>query len=224
VSRYLRKALALLLALLAIGEGSTLAALPQRRPRPVPHKPPPPETSSDSKFNPQSVPKLAVIVAGQQGRGFGGFNATQSDQQRLVEDEFVQALMTKGYSIASRSDVEAIVKEQRFQRSGLTESDAARLGKILNVPAVLVVRITEASEQNRFVPGGRGQSSELRASLGARLVSVESGSVWWIGKQTGSRMATSRGRLPDLVGDVAKSIANAFPDHDAAKKADHPAK
>jgi hypothetical protein len=179
----------------------------------------PPETSSDPAFHPDKLTKMAVIVVGESRGGGGGLGRlggvprdTQSDQQRLVEDEFVQSLLQKGYSITARSDVEAVMKEQGFQRSGLTEGNAAAIGKILNVPAVLVVRITESSTQSRMNPRIRGQVLEARASMGARLVGVESAEIWWIGKHNMARIVESRGEASDVLAAVAKAIAMAFPD------------
>ena len=210
------KAAVLLLAFAWACQGLATAAPPRRGPRR------PPETSSDAAFHPEAIAKLAVIVVSER-RGAPG-REVQTDQQRLVEDEFVQALLAKGYSVASRSDVEAIVKEQRFQRSGLTEGDAAAIGKMLNVPAVLVVRVTEASAQNVMAPKTRRYVTEVRATMGARLIGVESGSVWWIGKHGDVRLGASRGAVTDILADVADSLAAAFPGHKPEDKPADPKK
>jgi len=168
---------------------------------------PGPETSSDSSFDPKALTKLAVIVVGEaRGREF------QTDQQRLVEDEFVQILLTKGYRVVSRSDVQAVMKEQRFQRSGLTEDDAAALGKLLNVPAVMVVRVTEFSTEASSNPRTRARYTTARASMGARLVGVETGTILWMGKHSQSGAVENRTEAPRALSRMAKTIASAFPD------------
>ena len=83
--------------------------------------------------------------------------AYESDQQRLVKDEFLQVLIEKGYSLVSRSDMASVMKEQTFQRSGVTEDNAAALGKLLNVPAVLVVRITQCTARHQRSIRSNGQ-------------------------------------------------------------------
>jgi len=70
-----------------------------------------------------------------------------------------------------------VVKERQFQRSGLTEDNAAALGKLLNVPAVLVVRITECTAEYQRSARLNTQVLVGRASLGLRLVSVETGEI-----------------------------------------------
>ncbi|MFI5457188.1 MAG: hypothetical protein ACHRXM_17215 [Isosphaerales bacterium] len=97
------------------------------------------------------------------------------DQQALVEDEFVQTMIRKGYSVVAQSDIQALAKEKQFQKSGLTENNAADIGKLLNVPAVIVVRITESAVEQLTDPNTRNTFTVARASLGARLVSMETG-------------------------------------------------
>lgn len=190
-----------------------------------------PETSSDASFDPDAMPKLAVIIS-EEGQGSGrsmGFGAlggfgmgagrdAQSNLQRSIEDEFVQVLMRKGYKVVSRSDVQSVVKEQGFQRSGLTERDAAALGKILNVPAVMVVRVTEFSTAVKSGPKAR--VTEATAGVGARLISVESANILWIGKYSQTHVVNSQGDASQVVAGVAKAIASAFPARKTSKKSE----
>ena len=149
--------------------------------------------------------------------GTGRPREIQTDQQRLVEDEFVQVLLQKGYSLVSRSDIQSVVKEQQFQRAGLTEDNAAALGKLLNVPAVMVLKITECTAESQRDPRTGLPIWIGRASLGARLISVESGNIWWTGKHTESGQVRGRGEASLVLADVAKNIAMAFPDKAPAK-------
>ncbi len=160
-------------------------------------------------FSPQKLTKLAVVTVGN-GRTVRG--EIQNDQQRLVEDEFVQSLLGKGYSLVARSDIASVVKEQQFQRSGLTEENATAVGKLLGVPAVLVVRITECTAESQRSARVPGQVLVGRVSLGARLVSVETGQIWWTRSQTDSHVLNGRGELPTLLGRVAGAVAGSFPD------------
>src|SRR5436309_2220198 len=98
-----------------------------------------PEASKAASFDPAALPKLAVLVVG----GESARGASQADHHRLVEDVFLEALLAKGHAVVARSDVESLFKEKKFQGSGLTEEQATAVGKFLNVPAVLVVRVTD---------------------------------------------------------------------------------
>ncbi len=202
------KAVAFLLVLLWSSQSAVLGF--QRMAKTAKKKP---QTSADSSFTPAKITKLAVVVVGDsRGRSM----KAQSDQQRLVEDEFVQVLIDKGYSLVSRSDIQAVAKEQEFQRSGLTEDNAAALGKLLNVPAVLVLRITGSMTENQRNPKTGASVIIGRASLGARLVSVETGGIWWTGNHTESGPVRGRGDDSLVLADVAKNIALAFPNKEGS--------
>lgn len=111
------KAVVLLIVLLWPGQYTVVCA--QRQSKGGSRKP---QTSADNSFDPAKATKLAVIV---EGNSRPRMTQTQTDQQRLVEDQFIEILIQKGYSLVSRSDIQSVMKEQQFQRSGLTEDNAA---------------------------------------------------------------------------------------------------
>lgn len=78
-------------------------------------------------FYEKQVEKVAVLVK----------NGTIL-QKRQIECGALMALLSHGYSVASRADLKTLVREIEFQNTDLTDSDSAKLGKMLNVPAVLV--------------------------------------------------------------------------------------
>jgi hypothetical protein len=177
-----------------------------------------PETTQDAAFDPAKLTKLAIVVTGRE-RTRGLFQ-TPTDQQRLVEEQFIAALLQKGYTLASRTDMQSVVKEQQFQNAGLTEDNAAALGKLLNVPAVLVLQIQESTTESQRDPRtGRSQTIG-RATMSARLISVESGGIWWMGKLSESGPVGGRSGDSLVLEDVAKKIAAAFPDKPGGKSSD----
>lgn len=199
----------------ALGEGSFAYALQA------------PETSTDAAFKPQSLTKLAVIVANsndgsRSGPGLGGRSNEQGSQpnrQRLVEDVFVQSLLELGHVVVARSDLKAVLKEQSLGQSGLTDSNTVAVGKLLNVPAVLVVKITEyASETQRAARRNAQSTTTGQVTISARLVSVETGTVWWQGKHTIKEAIDTAAHLQFTLGKVADKLAKAFP----AKQPDKP--
>ncbi len=164
-----------------------------------------------NEVSPKSLPKLAVItVGGQAQRGFGpqAKDAPQSDRQREVEEMFVQALIQKGYELASRSDIQSVAKEQQFQKSGLTEDNAVAAGKLLNVTAVLLVGITDFATEPTGV-GGRAKAT--RVAVGARLVDVASGKVLWSHVEYQIKEVKLAGDANDLLGAVAKDVTLFLP-------------
>jgi hypothetical protein len=113
------------------------------------------------------------------------------------------------------------VKEQQFQQSGLTEDNAAAAGKLLNVPAVLVVSINECTSENQRTARSTRSVLTGQVSLGARLIGVESGGIWWAHQVSQTSPLEGPGQLNSLLERAAKELAASFPDKDApAPKAD----
>jgi hypothetical protein len=84
-----------------------------------------------------------------------------------------------------------LLKEQKFQTSGITsDEDATKAGKILNVPAVMLVNIPKFKEE---------------INMTAKIIDVEDGSVLWIGSGSGSTGKT----LSTIVGAAAGAAAGA---------------
>lgn len=178
-------------------------------------------------LNPKSFPKLAIITVNKvhDAQRFGRLSPTrepqQSDHDRQVEDVFIQVLIQKGYQLVSRSDLQAVMKEQAFQNSGLTDDNAVAVGKMLNVPAVLLVGITETpSDTSMGLIGGgvfaggnnsKTPGSNVRASVGARFIEVSSGEVRWTHGEFKSRTISAKGEAADLLSEVAKDAAQFLP-------------
>ena len=101
-----------------------------------------------------------------------------------ISDFFVMELLKKGFAPVERAQVQVLLKEQKFQATDVTTAEgAAQAGKILNVPAVLVVNIPNFGDE---------------MSLTAKMVDVEDGSILWMGSGTGKT-----GRALSTVAGVA---------------------
>jgi curli biogenesis system outer membrane secretion channel CsgG len=165
-----------------------------------------PETFSDDNFRPEELAKLAVLAAtdvrGQQ---------IQSDRQRLVEDIFVQALLARGHVVVARSDIRSVLTEQQLAKSGLTDDNAVAVGKLMNVPAVLVVQITECALETQRDPKTRSQTQIAQATVGARLINVETGGIWWQGTHSLSDTVTVKSELVLVLAQLTERLARAFP-------------
>jgi hypothetical protein len=112
------------------------------------------ESTVTSGFNNNLINSIAVFVEGDTRNNY-----------RSVEDEFVKALISKNYKVPARSDLKDILREQNFQGSDITNSAAARIGKILNVDAIIIVSIYDNTNE-----------------VGARMIDVNSSEILWIGK------------------------------------------
>ena len=108
-----------------------------------------------------------------------------------VAGYFEMELMRKGYQCVLRTDIKKLLKEQEFQASGVTTAeDAARAGRILNVPVVMMITIPQFDE---------------KISVTAKMVRVEDGTILWAGEGSGR---TGKG-LNTLLGGALGAAAGA---------------
>ena len=148
------------------------------------------QTSSRPGFNTQGLDKIAILVEK------GG-----EIPDRMIEDEFISALLRKDYTIAARSDTQAVLKEMQFQKSGVTDDDAVKLGKVLNVQAVLIVSVTSLKVNKK---------KRLECGLDARLIGVERSEMLWIGTHSGTGEADNENKL---LKKLSAQLADSIPSH-----------
>lgn len=153
---------------------------------------------------------LAALVVGGCATGTGesivraGYDFSQLDKVAVIEvsgavrgeaaknqigDFFTMELLKKGYTPVERAQVQALLKEQKFQATDVTSDEgAARAGRILNVPAVLLINIpTYREEMNMTV----------------KMIDVEDGGILWMGSgsgRTGKTLATILGAAAGAAG------------------------
>lgn len=129
------------------------------------------------------VTKIAVIEVSGAVRG----DAVKNQ----IGDFFSMELLKKGYTPVERAQVQALLKEQKFQASDVTTNEgAAKAGRILNVPAVMLVSIPTYKEE---------------MNMTAKIIDVEDGSILWIGSGSGSTGKT----FTTILGAAAGAAAGA---------------
>ncbi len=125
-----------------------------------------------------------------------------------VGEYFAMELIRRGYDVVERGRVESILKEQDFQRSDVTTSEgAARMGEVLNVPAVAMLDVNLVGEKlsltGRIVDtetavilwmgSGRGGSGQALATIGGAAAGAAAGSQ--VGGGSGRTVATVGGAV-----------------------------
>lgn len=160
----------------------------------------------EERFQPAAIQKLAVIM--DSGNKRSPFQTPKgSDQLQEVEDGFGLQLGKKGYTLVSRADLQALLKEKEFQASGLTEENVHKFGKFLNVPMVMVVRITSSNES----PLQRNGQGFIIGAIGARLISVETGEVLWCCTYIEALQTKSKLDQSEVMKSATKKICDKFP-------------
>jgi len=125
--------------------------------------------------------KVAVIEVSGAVRGEAAKNQ--------IGDFLAMELLKKGYTPVERAQVQALLKEQKFQATDATSAEgAARAGRILNVPAVLLVNIPTYKEE---------------MNMTVKMIDVEDGGILWMGSgsgRTGKTLSTILGAAAGAAG------------------------
>jgi hypothetical protein len=135
----------------------------------------------------------------------------QSDAAaRAADTSFTGVFMEKGYSVSSRGDVSTAMSEVMRSKSGMTDGEAKKLGKVLNVQGVLIVSVDDFAGSPVRTSNGTGYKTRTRVT--ARLVDVETSQAHWT--CTGALESTSDMNQPDpeVVHRIAERMAEKFPD------------
>jgi hypothetical protein len=138
----------------------------------------------------------------------------------MVEDQFIEKLLEKGYQVAARSDVTDVLREIQFQQSGLTEADAARVGRMLNVSAVMVVSINLAEvawQDTWLVINGKPQRNyRAKCNMSARVISVEKAEILGAASVTAQAGVTGEQDTSPAILLAARLLADSIPGRDVS--------
>jgi Curli production assembly/transport component CsgG len=172
-------------------------------------KPAAPTAATAAGTDFQKYEKCAVIVSDPDRRVSEG-------QQAEVESVFSKALLSRGYRVASRSDVAAALKEINFQQSGVTEAQAAQIGRMLSVPGIMVVRVTEYATTAHSYQGST--SYHHACGVDARFIDVATAEIIWQndGREKSGMLFDSRDAR-GVLHDAAGKAIREFPGRVATK-------
>ena len=135
-------------------------------------------------YNFGGLEKVAVVEVSGEVKGDAAKNQ--------IADFFTMELLKRGYTPIERAQVQALLDEQDFQASDITSNEgAAQVGKIMNVPAVILVSIPTYKEN---------------ISMTAKMIDVEDGSVLWLGSGSGSTGKTGSTILGAVAGAVVGAV------------------
>ncbi len=121
------------------------------------------ESHSRAGYNFSMIDKIAIVAVE------GAVKSEPAKNQ--IADLFAMEFLKKGYAPVEWARVRALLEEKEFQVSELTtEAGAAEAGKILNVPAVLIISIPHFGDE---------------IAMTAKLVDIQDGTILWIGNGSG---------------------------------------
>lgn len=159
-----------------------------------------------------------------------GNNAGSGD---LLANYVQGQLIKRGFKVIERNRVNELLKEQAFQASDYSSKEnAAQIGKILNVTAIIVGQVTTFTNEPRtetYTTGGfydsKGKWIPQRdhtdnynyCAVGAtlKLIDVESGEILYLDEGH----ADGRDAMPERLGqNVAVGLVSKLPDFNKKKK------
>ncbi len=122
------------------------------------------ESHSRAGYNFSMIDKVAIVAVE------GAVKSEPAKNQ--IADLFAMEFLKKGYAPVEWAHVREKLEEQEFQASELTtEEGAAEAGKVLNVPAVLIISIPHFGDE---------------IAMTAKLVDIQDGySILWLGSGSG---------------------------------------
>lgn len=174
---------------------------------------PMPTVTTARMFNPASYPTIGVYVEDLSG------GRLQPGTIRLIEDAFMRQILANGYALAARSDIEKVIREQRLQASGVTEETIARVGRVLNVPAIILVSINSLTSERTRPPSiydPKMQYYQLGVTMSARLIAAERAEVLWLSSygedwKAASQRGHPQDQWPRVLQHVADVVARGLP-------------
>lgn len=161
-----------------------------------------------------SIPVTAVFL-NDNARRLG-----DTEKDNLLQGLF-SGLLSNGYRVTSREDVDRVITEMKWQSSGLSDRAAAKVGRILNVPAVLIVSLNQADTTEQRASGSilgglveYGSISGrkvLAIDASAKLVDVNTSEVLWIRRWHGQFRIPNEDRWRESLTDVGTNIGRGLP-------------
>ncbi len=134
-----------------------------------------------------------------------GVNANEVEG---LSDMLINTLYESGkFSIVERSQINQVLKEQKFQASELTNEQLAEVGRILGVESVLIGTVNFLAEHKN--PDG---SMTGEYNVDVRAVDVESGEVVTTAGATKSSGSTYRSMMEKIGCQLAKNLMEEEPE------------
>ena len=134
-----------------------------------------------------------------------GVNANEGEG---LSDMLINTLYESGkFSIVERSQINQVLKEQKFQASELTNEQLAEVGRILGVESVLIGTVNFLAEHKN--PDG---SMTGEYNVDVRAVDVESGEVVTTAGATKSSGSTYRSMMEKIGCQLAKNLMEEEPE------------
>lgn len=179
--------------------------------------PPPVIAAMSATFRPTFFSNIGIVVEDETND-----IPNQAATLRAIEDLFIRAALSNGYTVAARSDIDKIAAEARLGRDDVLEYAFRDRARALGISALLVVTINGFNTERRDADVRKVGFAYLRSqytrpryvgevAIGVRLIDVERTEVVYVGNFAASALAEERDEHSELVIHVAQRLANELP-------------
>lgn len=131
--------------------------------------------------------------------------------RRSIETEFITAALRRGLIVAARADIPELTRELRLQsQSPHMDEIFARMGRMLNVDAMLVVSANQLNAEHYRESAVAPDQVRIDATIGARLVGTN-GIAIWTRDRSETGFGFDRSDATSFLVSLARSLAELIP-------------
>jgi curli biogenesis system outer membrane secretion channel CsgG len=134
------------------------------------------------------------------------FSGNDEDLGTNVADALGTELLGMGFDLVERTQIEEILREQKFQLTGaVTPEKAKKIGQLAEIDGIITGSVSPFLGSG-FVWGGDGQI----ANANIRLIDTESGQIAFSSSYKNGEINATFQRFNRSISVIAKSIANSL--------------
>lgn len=131
-----------------------------------------------------------------------GVNRTQS-QINGIEDMLIAELFNSGkFTVVSRTQVDKVIREQRFQNSSLSDAQCRKIGGILGVDAIITGTVNFTVRDRRMASDYRSSVDVGEYNVDVQMIKLNGEIIAAAGDEQGS------GTERQLMSRIARKLAN----------------
>ena len=109
----------------------------------------------------------------------------------MVSQLFAKYMLKAGYNVVERDELDAILRERNLSLSNLLNPDHTKnYGKISGIDAIVTGSIPMVVPEQYFYEAGNPRFIAAQVGVTARMISVETGELLWVGSDTYDAMNT----------------------------------
>lgn len=120
-----------------------------------------------------------VLVLPFHDRNKEPYKKLYSKAAEIMRESFETALVKTGLQIIEREKLDTVLKEMVFSKTGLTQSDGIKIGKMLNADSVIFGTVTSFVQGSSTDKSPTKKLEKTRVGIIIKAVHIETGVILW---------------------------------------------